>query len=177
LIAGNEPAASTWQPALPMRRVRSFIEGHRLPTTEMQMCDNDASAARPAMAASARFECSPKRPPVSGWISGFIMATAAFFIFAAPITAATQAPNKIDIFGGRLGKVPFLHADHEKRIKDCKVCHDLFPEQADAIKTMKAKGTLKPKKVMNVLCIKCHRQAKVEGKPHGPLTCKKCHHK
>jgi hypothetical protein len=40
---------------------------------------------------------------------------------------------------------------------------------------MKAQGKLKPKHVMNKMCIKCHRAEKKAGNPSGPLTCSKCH--
>lgn len=124
---------------------------------------------------TARFNGTQKAMAVRRWTSGIIMAVAVIFSFVALAAAANRGPEKIDIFGGNLGKVPFPHADHQNRIKDCKVCHSLFPEQHDAIKEMAEKGTLAPKKVMNTLCIKCHRQAKMDAKPHGPLTCKKCH--
>jgi Cytochrome c7 and related cytochrome c len=110
-----------------------------------------------------------------GWTSGIIIAAAIFFISVSQAGAVNPGPVKIDIFGGSLGNVPFPNADHQKRIKDCKVCHHLFPQQADATKAMKEKGTMKPKSVMNGLCIKCHRQEKLADRPHGPLMCKKCH--
>ena len=93
---------------------------------------------------------------------------------AAP-HAASRGPDRIDIFGGRSGNVPFPHAQHQDRIKDCNVCHSVFPQEAEAIKKMKEKGALKPKKVMNLQCIKCHKAEKKTGKPHGPVTCKTCH--
>ena len=105
-----------------------------------------------------------------------ILAAAAFVLgLAATVTDVENGPAEIDLFGGSSGKVPFPHAAHQKRIKDCKVCHDLYPEKHDAIKAMKADGTLKAKKVMNLQCIKCHKAEKQAGKPHGPLTCKTCH--
>ena len=92
-----------------------------------------------------------------------------------PAIAGGQGPQNIEIFGGSRGKVPFPHADHQARINDCNVCHDAFPQQTDAIKALKEQGALKPKKVMNLQCIKCHRADKRAGKPHGPLTCATCH--
>lgn len=91
--------------------------------------------------------------------------------------AATQGPENIVIYGGQTGKVAFPHAQHQARIGDCNVCHAVFPQKAEAIKKMKEQGTLKPKKVMNLQCIKCHREAKKAGQPHGPLTCTSCHAK
>jgi hypothetical protein len=90
-------------------------------------------------------------------------------------TADNRGPKQIDIFGGSHGKVPFPHAQHQTAIKDCNVCHDVFPQETDAIQKMKAAGTLKAKKVMNLQCIKCHKAEKRAGKPHGPLTCSTCH--
>ena len=89
--------------------------------------------------------------------------------------AAAASPENIVIFGGRSGKVPFPHADHQARLQDCNICHSAFPQEADAMKRMKEKGTLRPKKVMNLQCIKCHKADKRAGKPHGPVTCKTCH--
>jgi len=93
---------------------------------------------------------------------------------AAPV-AASQGAKDITIFGGSRGKVPFPHARHQARLKDCNVCHGVFPQEADAIRKMKENGTLKAKKVMNLQCIKCHKADKRAGKPHGPVTCSTCH--
>ena len=90
-------------------------------------------------------------------------------------SAANKGPANIDIFGGKSGKVPFPHAQHQARIQDCNVCHGVFPQEKDAIQTMKTQGAIKPKKVMNLQCIKCHKEEKRAGKPSGPLTCKTCH--
>ena len=93
----------------------------------------------------------------------------------AAANAADRGPNQIDIFGGERGKVPFPHAQHQNRLNDCKICHRVFPQETDAIKKLKAQGTLKKKKVMNLQCIKCHKQEKKAGKPYGPVTCSTCH--
>ena len=98
-------------------------------------------------------------------------------IYAAIAAAANQGPETIDIFGGQSGKVHFTHARHQNRIGDCNVCHGVFPQETDAIKRMKESGALKPKKVMNLQCIKCHKAEKQAGKPHGPVTCTTCHQK
>jgi hypothetical protein len=37
--------------------------------------------------------------------------------------------------------VPFTHAQHQERIKDCNICHGVFPQETDAIKRMKEAGT------------------------------------
>ncbi len=89
--------------------------------------------------------------------------------------AVNQGQENIGIFGGKSGNVPFPHRQHQDRIKDCNVCHSVFPQETEAIKKLKETGTLKAKKVMNLQCIKCHKQEKKAGKPHGPVTCKTCH--
>jgi hypothetical protein len=94
---------------------------------------------------------------------------------AAIGAAANKGSAKINIYGGKSGNVPFPHAQHQDRIKDCKVCHSVFAQEKGSIKKMKADGSIKPKKVMNLQCIKCHKQQKRAGKPSGPVTCKTCH--
>ncbi len=93
----------------------------------------------------------------------------------AVVIAVNRGHAQINIFGGKRGNVPFPHAAHQDALKDCNTCHRVFPQEADAIKTLKAQGTLKKKKVMNLQCIKCHKQEKKAGKPHGPVTCSTCH--
>ena len=95
----------------------------------------------------------------------------------AAVNAESRGPNQIDIFGGKRGIVPFPHAKHQESLKDCNICHSVFPQKTDAIKHLKAEGAIKPKKVMNLQCIKCHKQDKRAGKPHGPTTCNTCHKK
>jgi hypothetical protein len=108
---------------------------------------------------------------------GVALATLALGVCVTLAAAVSQGPSHIDIFGGQSGKVPFPHIQHQERLKDCNVCHSVFPQATDAIKKMKEQGALKPKKVMNVQCIKCHREEKQAGKPHGPVTCSTCHAK
>ena len=106
---------------------------------------------------------------------GFIVAATVLGLSVAMATAVNRGPDKIDIFGGQSGNVSFPHAQHQDRIKDCNVCHSVFPQETGAIKNMKEQGAIKPKKVMNLQCIKCHKQEKKAGKPYGPVTCKTCH--
>ena len=94
---------------------------------------------------------------------------------AAIGVAANKGAPKIDIFGGQKGTIAFPHAQHQDRLKDCNICHSVFPQEKDAIKKLKEQGTIKPKKVMNLQCIKCHKQEKQAGKPSGPVTCNTCH--
>ena len=101
--------------------------------------------------------------------------TLLFGFVTVTVHASDQGPSAINIFGGSRGDVPFPHAQHQARIKDCNICHSAFPQEADAMKKMKEKGSLKPKKVMNLQCIKCHKADKRAGKPYGPVTCNTCH--
>jgi hypothetical protein len=79
--------------------------------------------------------------------------------------------------GGSSGNVPFPHHRHQESLKDCAICHAHFPQQAAAIQTLKAQGTLEPKQVMNKLCTACHKQKKNSGEQTGPITCTGCHQK
>ncbi|GAB6905696.1 putative cytochrome C3 [Desulfosarcina cetonica] len=109
---------------------------------------------------------------VSGIGTMVILLVGAVAICAA---AANRGPADMQLFGGNQGKVPFSHARHQDRLGDCNVCHSVFPQTHASIEKMKAAGSLKPKQVMNTQCIKCHRQEKKAGNPHGPLTCRTCH--
>jgi len=105
----------------------------------------------------------------------FALAAVLMAALVTMVSAANKGPANINIYGGDSGNVPFPHAQHQDRIKDCNVCHSDFPQETDAIKKLKESGSIKPKKVMNLHCIKCHKEEKRAGKPHGPLTCKTCH--
>lgn len=73
--------------------------------------------------------------------------------------------------------VPFTHREHQEKLEDCNLCHDLFPHESGVIKKMKAEGKLAGKEVMNKKCVGCHRERQREGKPSGPTSCSKCHTK
>ena len=90
---------------------------------------------------------------------------------------ATQdkGAENIELEGGKRGKVPFPHRQHQAQLKDCNICHSVFPQTAGSISALKAEGKLKKKQVMNKLCTKCHKQNKKAGRKSGPTTCKKCH--
>lgn len=104
------------------------------------------------------------------WFIGLIMTLS--------MTLAHGGKNgleKMDLFGGTRGKVPFPHHQHQKSLKDCNTCHSVFPQKPGSIEDMKKNGALKKKYVMNVLCTKCHKAEKKAGNPSGPTTCSKCH--
>jgi hypothetical protein len=92
-------------------------------------------------------------------------------------STATQdkGAENIELEGGKRGKVHFPHRQHQAQLKDCKICHTVFPQKAGSIKALKAEGKLKKKHVMNKLCTKCHKAKKKAGQKSGPTKCKKCH--
>ncbi len=94
---------------------------------------------------------------------------------AVSMAVENQGAEKLELFGGKRGKVPFPHHQHQKNLGDCQICHSVFPQETGAIEKLKAEGSLKKKYVMNKLCTKCHREKKRAGQPSGPTTCTKCH--
>jgi len=103
-----------------------------------------------------------------------------FFLgIVVTVAMAFEDPNKgarnIVLEGGKSGIVNFPHQLHQDNIKDCNVCHDLFPQQAGGIQDLKNQGKLKKKQVMNKNCLKCHRAKKKAGEESGPTKCKECH--
>lgn len=101
-----------------------------------------------------------------------IMAVAVAFGVQAQVD---KGPDRMELFGGSRGPVPFTHGDHQDRLQDCLVCHGVFPQEQGSIESLKSKGELKKKQVMNKLCIKCHRAERSAGNASGPLTCGQCH--
>jgi hypothetical protein len=86
-----------------------------------------------------------------------------------------KGAETIIIHAGRRGDVPFPHRQHQERIRDCMVCHSLFPQKPHSIEDLKADGTLQQKQVMTQLCVKCHRDKRLKGEPAGPTSCNTCH--
>ncbi len=109
--------------------------------------------------------------------------TVVFVMVVALVVAcgAAYAMNKgaeeMTLRGGKKGPVKFPHAAHQKRLEDCKACHDLFPQEPGVIDKLKAQGKLKKKKVMNAKCVKCHKAQKKAGQASGPTSCSTCHEK
>lgn len=93
------------------------------------------------------------------------------------IAAQETGAEKIVLEGGKTGDVPFPHKLHQENLKDCGVCHSVFPQERGSIENMKAEGKLKEKQVMNTQCLKCHRDEKRAGRPSGPTGCTSCHAK
>lgn len=73
------------------------------------------------------------------------------------------------------GDVKIPHAKHQETLKECAVCHNVFPQKAGSINELKAAGKLNKKQVMNTQCIKCHNEKKNAGVKSGPVTCSTCH--
>ena len=101
-------------------------------------------------------------------------------VIALGVAAGTAAiENKgapeINLDGGDRGIVHFPHHKHQNALKDCQVCHDLFPQEKGSIARLKEEGKLVKKQIMNKHCIKCHKARKKEGAKSGPTTCSKCH--
>lgn len=99
----------------------------------------------------------------------------ALLLLTTSLASQNKGAADITLNGGTRGKVHFPHQKHIDTIGDCNVCHDLYPDTAGIIDTLKAQGKLKKKQVMNGQCTRCHRAAKKEGNPSGPTTCSKCH--
>jgi hypothetical protein len=97
------------------------------------------------------------------------------FATAMAVAVENKGAAEIMLYGGKKGNVTFPHHMHQDNIKDCKVCHDLFPQEAGVIKDLKNQGELKKKQVMNNKYLKCHKAKKKAGEEAGPTKCSKCH--
>ena len=91
------------------------------------------------------------------------------------LAVENKGAAEMQLPGGERGDVPFPHHLHQSKLVDCKICHDVFPQEKGSIERLKKEGKLKPKYVMNKQCTKCHRAKKREGSKSGPVTCKQCH--
>jgi hypothetical protein len=106
------------------------------------------------------------------WLIGIILSG---FVSTLGLAAENKGAEKIQIDGGSRGAVPFMHHTHQDRLGDCNICHTMFPQQSQSLASLKESGQMKPKDVMNKLCIKCHKAEKNAGNNAGPTTCSKCH--
>jgi len=105
----------------------------------------------------------------------FVLIMTILFITTLGIAVENRGDQNKELFGGDRGKVSFPHRLHQDKLGGCNDCHSVFPKERGAIESMKKKGSLKPKEVMNKVCIKCHKAKKQAGEKAGPLTCSKCH--
>ena len=97
---------------------------------------------------------------------------------AAGVIAAEQNRGAalIQLNGRQKGPVQFPHGRHQETLVECKLCHDMFPQEKGIIDTLKDNGTLQPKQVMNH-CRECHRAKIQAGLKAGPTACSQCHQK
>ncbi len=109
---------------------------------------------------------------IKKWVVGIILGV---FISTIGLAVENKGAEKIQIDGGSRGEIPFQHRAHQDRLGDCNVCHTMFPQESQSLARLKENGQLKPKNVMNKLCIKCHKAEKKAGNSAGPTTCSKCH--
>lgn len=99
----------------------------------------------------------------------------ALFTIGGAVAQGDKGAPKINLDGGSRGMVPFPHNQHQTTLKDCQVCHTLFPQEQGGIKRLKKEGKLIQKQVMNKHCIKCHKSTKRRGDKSGPTKCGECH--
>lgn len=101
----------------------------------------------------------------------------AFASLAFTPVSEKKGAEEISLFGGKRGNVPFPHRRHQDAVRDCSICHALFPREKGSIEAYKKEDKLKTKQVMNKLCVKCHRTKAKAGEPTGPRSCNTCHQK
>ncbi len=106
-----------------------------------------------------------------------IIAVIIFFVATVVIAAENRGAEQLTVDGGTKGAVNFPHKAHQDGLKDCNLCHSIFPQELGVIKNLKNKKELEKKEVMNELCIKCHKDYKLSGKAYGPTNCNGCHSK
>ncbi len=106
----------------------------------------------------------------------FLIAFGVLCIAVFAIAEQNKGAEKIVINGANMGDIAFPHLEHQTVLGDCKLCHDLFPQEPGIIVKMKAESKLKAKQVMNE-CIACHKEKKKEGVKTGPTSCSACHKK
>lgn len=104
-----------------------------------------------------------------------LLVSLAVLVAAAAVAVENKGAADMELEGGTRGKVPFPHHQHQTKLVDCKLCHDVFPQEKGVIEKLKKEGKLKPKYVMNKQCTKCHKEKKRAGEKSGPITCKQCH--
>ena len=106
----------------------------------------------------------------------FVLLTGiAILLSGMALAVENKGAATMELEGGKRGKVPFPHHQHQNKLVDCKICHDAFPQEKGVIEKLKKAGKLKPKYVMNKQCTKCHKEKRRAGEKTGPITCKQCH--
>ncbi|RLB03752.1 MAG: cytochrome C [Deltaproteobacteria bacterium] len=98
------------------------------------------------------------------------------FVSSISLSVNNQGPKRIVISGGGMGNIDFPHHQHQDALKNCKVCHQLFPKKVGSIAQLKKEGRLEKKQVM-ANCRGCHKERANEGMKAGPTSCNQCHNK
>ncbi len=93
-------------------------------------------------------------------------------------TSAYAEVNKgaaeINLQSGNKKSVDFPHKIHQETLKDCTICHSIFPMEKGVILKKITDGSMKKKTLMKK-CQACHRKLSKQGKKAGPTSCNKCH--
>jgi cytochrome c-type protein NrfB len=105
----------------------------------------------------------------------FLMLGFSIFSFAT-VVGQNKGAERIVIKGGKLGDVPISHHLHQNAIRDCNICHTLFPQVAGSIEKLKAEGKVKKKEAMDQ-CVACHKKQATTGGKALPTKCSECHKK
>ena len=106
------------------------------------------------------------------WVATVVLGV---FIAASGLAVENKGAENIQIESGSKGTVPFPHRSHQERLGDCNICHTLFPQEPGSLTRLKKSGQLRSKRVMNSLCVNCHKAEQKAGNKTGPTTCSKCH--
>jgi len=106
------------------------------------------------------------------WIAFFLTITLAVITTYAQQNKGTE---HVSLYGGSWGAVPFPHHVHQRAVKACETCHDVFPQESGSIEALKVSGALEKKQVMDQQCRQCHREMKNKGLATGPTRCRTCH--
>lgn len=102
-----------------------------------------------------------------------LLAVVAFV--ASVAVAFAGGPEKIELKGGKMGKVAFDHKAHQAKVAKCTDCHHKAEEGATDLKSCtschgKDAAAPKAKKAFHDQCKGCHKAEKA-----GPTKCKECH--
>jgi len=106
------------------------------------------------------------------WVASMVLG---IFIAASGLAVENKGAQEIQIESGSKGTILFPHRTHQNKLENCNICHTLFPQEPRSLTRLKETGQLRPKEVMNKLCVSCHKAEKKAGNKTGPTTCSKCH--
>jgi len=96
-------------------------------------------------------------------------------VFCAGVYAEEKTgASDITITAGKKKSIDFPHKTHQTVLKDCSICHAIFPKEPGVILKRIGDGKLKKKQVMKK-CQGCHKKMKKAGQKTGPTSCGSCH--